>query len=140
MARMLVALRDQGVKEGERFALVRERFGGKGRSNASLKRFSSAVQGIDPINYAPALLDGYKATAKRAEFSEDAWRFFMTMIRDAAPDWPLSEAWRRVDDAGKMLGWAVPSYQTFYRRWNELSEAKRSGCMRAMERTRRPSG
>lgn len=125
MARMLTALRAQGVKEGDRFALVREKFGGKGTSNASLKRISTAVQGVDPINYAAALLDEYKATAKRAEFSEDAWRFFMTMIRDAAPEWPLMEAWRRVEDAGKISGWDVPSFPTFYRRWNELSEAQR---------------
>lgn len=125
IARMLMALRVRGVKEGERFALVRERFGVEGTSNASLKRLQKAVQGVDPINFAPALLDDYKAPAKRAEISEEAWRFFMTMIRDAAPDWPLREAWRRVRDAGRAMGWKVPSFSTFYRRWNELSEAQR---------------
>lgn len=125
IARMLVALRVRGVKEGERFALVRERFGVEGTSNASLKRLQRAVQGVDPINFAPVLLDDYKAPAKRAEMSDEAWRFFMTMIRDAAPDWPLKEAWRRVRDAGRPMGWAVPSYPTFYRRWKELSEAQR---------------
>lgn len=125
IASMLSALRVQGLKEGERFALVRKRFEDKGTSTASLKRLSKAVEGVDPINYAPALLDDYKVTAKRAEVSDDAWRFFMTMIRDAAPDWPLKEAWRRVRGAGRETGWAVPSYPTFYRRWAELDEAQR---------------
>jgi putative transposase len=125
IAAMLTGLRAQGAKEGERFKLVREKFGDKGTSNASLKKLSKAVQGVDPINYAPALLDDYKATVKRAALSEDAWRFFMTMIRDAAPDWPLTEAWRRTRDAGKEMGWDFPSYPTFYRRWNELDNAQR---------------
>ena len=125
MGAMLVALKADGVKEGERFALVRKRFGSKGTSRASLKRLQRQVQGIDPINYAPALLDDYKATVKRAEFSEEAWRFFLSMIRDAAPDWPLKEAYRRVRDTGSGRGWAVPSYQTFRRRWTALSEVER---------------
>lgn len=125
IVRMLTALRAQGVKEGESFALVREKFGDKGTSKPSLKRLLKAVQGVDPINYAPALLDDYKATVKRAEFSEEAWQFFLTLIRDAAPEWPLTSAWRDVRDAGKAMGWAVPSYQTFYRRWTELSETQR---------------
>ncbi|WP_245629290.1 transposase domain-containing protein [Celeribacter indicus] len=70
-------------------------------------------------------MDDYKATAKQTEMSEDAWRFFMTLIRDAAPDWPLREAWRRVRDAGPAMSWTVPSYSTFYRRWNGLAEAER---------------
>lgn len=125
IVRMLTALRAQGVKEGKSFALVREKFGDKGTSKPSLKRLLKAVQGVDPINYAPALLDDYKATVKRAEFNEEAWQFFLTLIRDAAPKWPLTSAWRDVRAAGKAMGWAVPSYPTFYRHWNELSEAQR---------------
>ena len=125
IVRMLTALRAQGVKEGESFALVHEKFGNKGTSKPSLKRLLKAVQGVDPINYAPALLDDYKATVKRAEFSDEAWQFFLTLIRDAAPEWPLLSAWRDVRDAGRAMDWAVPSYPTFYRRWNELTEAQR---------------
>lgn len=125
IAKMLTALRAQGLKEGARFALVRKRFGDKGTSTTSLKRLQRGVEGVDPINFAPVLLDDYKATAQRAEMSQEAWRFFLTMIRDAAPEWPLKEAWRRVRDAGRVAGWAVPSFPTFYRRWTELSEAQR---------------
>ncbi len=124
IAQLLVSL---GTSVGwpERIRLVQEKFGDEGTSKPSLKRLLSAVEGADPINYAPALLDGYKATARHAEMSEDAWRFFMTTIRDAGPDFPLKSAWRDTRDAGRFLGWLVPSYPTFYRRWEALSEAER---------------
>lgn len=124
VAAVLVSL-GKVVSWEERLQIIHARFGQKGHSKPRLKAILKAVKGVDPINYAPALLDGYKATAKRAEMSEDAWRCFLAMIRDAAPDWPLKEAWRRVRDMGPGMGWAVPSYPTFYRRWQELSEAQR---------------
>ena len=124
IAQLLVSL-GSSVGWPERIRLVQEKFGDEGTSKPSLKRLLSAVEGVDPINYAPALLDGYKATARHAEMSEDAWRFFMTTIRDAAPDFPLKSAWRDTRDAGRSLGWSVPSYPTFYRRWEALSEAER---------------
>lgn len=135
IAALLAGLRAKGVKQGERHSLTRERFGEKGTSTPSLKRIERAVNGVDPINYAPALLDNYRPTKPRADMSEDAWRFFMTTIRDAAPEWPLQEAWRRVRDAGGVLGWAVPSFSTFYRRWAELDEAQRLHARLGSEET-----
>lgn len=125
VARLLVAQLAQGAAKGDAFALARETFGPEGTSNLSLKRVLRAVQGVDPINFAPALLDDYKPTAKRAEMSEDAWRFFMTALRNAAPDWPLKQAWRDVRDVARREGWQWPSYLTVFRRWHELDEAQR---------------
>lgn len=124
VARLLVSL-GSSASWPERIRLVREKFGDEGTSKPSLKRLLSAVEGVDPINYAPALLDDYKSTARRAEMSEKAWRFFMTTIRDAAPDFPLKAAWRDTRDTGRSWGWSVPSYPTFYRRWEALNEAER---------------
>ena len=109
----------------ERLQIIHARFGKKGHSKHRLRAILKAVEGVDPINYAPALLDGYKATAKQAEMSEEAWRFFLTTIRDAAPDFPLKAAWRDTRDVGVSLGWSVPSYPTFYRRWQAMSESER---------------
>lgn len=109
----------------ERASIVREAFGEKVTSQPSLKSILSTIKRVDPINFAPALLANYKGRTCKAELSTDAWRFFMTTIRNAAPDWPLVEAWRRARDAGKELNWAVPSYVTFYRRWIDLTEAQR---------------
>ncbi len=63
--------------------------------------------------------------AKRAEIPDDAWAFFMTTIRNAYKDFPLKQAWRDTRDVGRGMGWAVPSFPTFYRRWQELPEAHR---------------
>ncbi|WP_176445325.1 DNA-binding domain-containing protein [Maliponia aquimaris] len=135
IAATLTGLRARGLKGKELFAVVRQKFGKDGTSDKDLMRVERRVKGVDPINYAPALLDNYKPTAKHAEFSEEAWRFFLTMIRDAAPDWPLKEAWRRVRDAGRVTGWSVPSYATFFRRWKELSEAQRMHARHGRDET-----
>jgi putative transposase len=84
-----------------------------------------AVKGVDPINFAPALLDGNTQGGARCDVSPMAWRFFMTLIRDAAPDWPLISAWRHVRDVAEIEGWDWPSFPTVWRRWNELPEAQR---------------
>lgn len=55
----LITLREQGVKEADRFAIVQKKFGTEGTSTPSLKRLLKAVRGVDPVNFAPALLDKY---------------------------------------------------------------------------------
>ncbi|MBF9050528.1 DDE-type integrase/transposase/recombinase [Roseobacter sp. HKCCD9010] len=135
IARFLVSLGDAIVWR-EREKLVHKRFGAKGNSAQRLKAIVKRVQGVDPINFAPALLDNYTCGAKgRADMSTDAWRFFMTVIRNAAPEFPLSAAWRDTRDVGKKMGWAVPSYPTFYRRWNALSVAERHTARHGREAT-----
>ncbi|KHQ52996.1 transposase domain-containing protein [Mameliella alba] len=126
IATTLTGLRARGVKGKKLFALVRERFGTDGTSEAALKRIEKRVKGVDPINYAPALLDDYRPTAKRAEFSEEAKAFALRRIGESGPGWELTEAWDEVRTVGAEMGWAVPSNSTLYRWWNEeLSEADR---------------
>lgn len=127
IARLLVSL-GPDVGWADRLRLVRGQFGDKGTSKPRLQALLTAVKGVDPINYAPALLDHYKGKTEKAGISPDAWRFFLTTIRDAAPEFPLIQAWRDTRDVGKKRGWAVPSYPTFYRRWQDLSAAPRSAA------------
>jgi putative transposase len=94
-------------------------------SKATLKRYLKAVQGIDPINFAPALLPAQGGGAPRTKPTDEAWSLFMTIIRDAAPDFPLKQAWRDVRDLADTNGWNWPSYPTCYRRWKELPELQR---------------
>lgn len=124
VARLLVAL-GLRVPWTERLALVHERFGVEGHSKPRLKAILRAVRGVDPINFAPALLDKYQGAERSAEISRDAWRFFLTTIRDAGPDFPLKQAWRDTRDVAAKTGWAWPSPSTVYRRWQELPEAQR---------------
>ena len=109
----------------ERLQIIHARFGEKGHSKRRLKAILTAVKGVDPINFAPALLDGNTNGGKRCDVSPKAWQFFMTLIRDAAPHWPLISAWRDVRDVKDKMGWEWPEYVTIWRRWNELTEAQR---------------
>lgn len=135
IARFLVSLGDTIVWR-EREKLVHELFGAKGNSEQRLKDIVKRVQGVGTINLAPALLDNYTCGTKgRADMSEDAWRFFMTTIKKAAPEFPLVAAWRDTRDVGKKRGWAVPSSSTFYRRWNALSVAEQHTARHGREAT-----
>ena len=71
----------------------------------SLRRILRAVGGLDPVNFAPALLPGYaRAGSPPAEISDEAWSFFMTTLRDAGPQFPLKQAWRDVRDVARKRG------------------------------------
>lgn len=91
-----------------------------------LRRISQAVDGVDPVNFAAALLPDYDRTGRPAvEISEGAWAFFMTTLRDAGPQFPLKQAWRDVRDVARKTGWNWPKYETVWRRWNALPEAQK---------------
>jgi putative transposase len=127
IARLLVSL-GPAVKWSERVRLVHDKFGKQGASKPRLKAILTAVQGVDPINFAPALLDDYNGKTTKAEITPDAWRFFLTTIRDAAPEFPLIQAWRDTRDVGRKHGWDVPSYPTVFRRWQGLTQAQRDAA------------
>ena len=122
-AGMVRTLKTLGHEVGwpERLRLVRERFGEKGVSKPTLKRHLRTVEGVDPINYAPALLPCHKGGGSRADTSRDAWRCFVTILRDANDTFPLRQAWRDVRDIAKASGWHWPSFPTIYRRWQALT-------------------
>lgn len=122
IARLLLTL--DGVVWSERVDLVQKQFGSKGTSKPRLKAILKAVESVDPINFAPALLAKHKGRIKSAETSEQAWSFFMTTIRDASPDFPIKQAWRDVRDVAKVKGWHWPPYVTINRRWNALPKAE----------------
>lgn len=113
------------VKWADKIAIIGEEVGGKAPSKATINRYLKAVEGIDPINFAPALLPSHGGGRQRSETSEDAWSMFMTIIRDAHRDFPLKQAWRDVRDLAPKNGWRWPSYLTVYRRWCELPELQR---------------
>ena len=125
VARFLLAL-PVGMNWPERLRLVHAKFGVKGHSKPVLKALLTRLKGVDPINFAPALLDGHEAGRPQTDIHPKAWSCFLTLIRDAAPDWPLVAAWRDVKEIAPKMGWgAVPSYQTFWRRWKALPKAQR---------------
>jgi len=93
-----------------------------------LKRLSKAVEGVDPINFAPAfcpgpfapaLLPGHgKSGPPSAEPPPEAWALFLSILQKAGEDFPLIAAWRDVTDLKGLKGWEWPSIATVRRRWN----------------------
>lgn len=127
IARDLIKLgADRGQISRDIVQLVQVKHGDKGTDKATLKRLLKAVEGVDPANFAPALLPSYSRDGRRkAKTSNEAWSFFMTTIRDAAPDFPISQAWRDVRDVATSRSWNWPSLPTIQPRWNALSPAQR---------------
>jgi putative transposase len=102
------------------------KFGAEGTDRMTLRRILRAVAGVDPVNFAPALLPAYsRSGAARAEISPEAWAFFLTTVRDAAPHFPLKQAWRDVRDVARKRGWAWPAYPTAWRAWDAMPEVDR---------------
>jgi len=125
IARELKALGSQ-MPWAERIAILRARHGDNGTSKPSLTRILKAVEGVDPINFAPALLAEYsREGAPKAEMSEAAWSLFLTIIRDAGEGFKIKSAWRDVRDLKHKYGWQWPDVVTVWRRWNALPEAQR---------------
>lgn len=127
----------------EKVALVAAQLGAKGASEASLRRLLSDVEGVEPINFAPALLADYSGGRKREEMSPEAWSYFLTALRDGGEGFPLGSAWRDVRDLAPAQGWKWPSRPTVFRRWEELSEADkltiRLGRKEAVRRLAQPA-
>lgn len=127
-----------------KIAFVRERHGKDGTSEASIARILRAAKGVDPINFAPALLSDIARVGRpKVDMSEAAWAYFMTAIRDGGEGFPLISAWRDARDLKKSMGWQWPPYTTVLRRWKSLSEAQklhaRIGHSEAVKRLAMPA-
>ena len=109
----------------QKVALVAQKFGPEGASKPNLTRLLKAVEGVDPINFAPALLPGHQGPNRTADMSPEAWGYFMTTLRDAGEGFPPIQAWRDVRDVALKRGWAWPSRVTVWRHWEALQPAQR---------------
>ena len=132
------------VTWAEKVAILRGRHREDGTSKPSLMRIQRAVEGVDPINFAPALLADYSRDgAPKAAMSDAAWSLFMTIIRDAGEGFKIKSAWRDVRDLAVKYGWQWPDVVTVWRRWNALPEAQklhdRIGHAEAVKRLAMPA-
>ena len=120
IARLLLTV-GKALPWSQKRGLVKSRFGAKGVSQPSLTRLLTTVKGVDPINFAPALMADYRLDcAPAAPMSDAAWSFFMTTLRDAGEQFPLKQAWRDVRDVSPQMGWNWPSWPTVYRAFKKL--------------------
>lgn len=131
------------LKWPQKIALIISKFGEKGVSNASLRRILAAVEGVYPINFAPALLAAEKTGRPQTDMSDEAWSYFLTALRDAGEDYPVRSAWRDVRDLASEQGWRWPSRSTVFRRWDALTVVEqltiRVGPEEAVRRLAQPA-
>lgn len=124
IARFIIAGRKAGLGRSAIHRAVWERFGTEGNSAKSLDRWEAQVQGVDPVNFAPALLDGYKGGAPRADMSEEAWRLFLQGVKAAFQTHRYMALYRDVKAIAAREGWLWPSYPTVMRRFKALPMAE----------------
>ena len=125
IARDLLAIGSR-MSWADKAAFIRKKYGEDGTSTPSLNRILRDVKGVDPINFAPALLADFARVGRpKAHMSDAAWSFFMTSIGKGGEGFPLISARRDIRDAGQVLGWNCPPYLTVLRRWHALTDAQR---------------
>jgi putative transposase len=76
-----------GLSQEDAFKAARAKFGAKGTSRATLLRNMKAVKGVDPVNFAPALLADHSREGgpkgPRAKMSPEAWAYHYFRLQHA---------------------------------------------------------
>jgi len=135
-----------GLSQEAAFKAAQAKFGAKGTSRATLLRNMKAVKGVDPVNYAPALLADHSREGgpkgPRAAISSEAWAYMLKSIEEAHEEWPLAAAYDEVERIKAHMGWHWPSRGTIYNRWYDLPQSTRltlrHGAEKALKMIRQP--
>lgn len=125
IVRFLVARRKAGMTRAEAHAAVRAAFGAEFTSAASLDRLAARVAGVDPVNYAPALLDDYSRDgAPRLEVPAEAWATFEGIVKGSFNTHRMTAAYNDAAELAKRKGQPWPSFSTILRRFRALPMAE----------------
>ena len=125
VVRFLVARRKAGMTRAEAHAAVRDTFGEEFTSAASLDRMEARVAGVDPVNYAPALMDGYcRDGAPRVDIPTEAWTLFEGIVKGAFNTHRMTAVYNDAAQRAKSNGQPWPSISTVMRRFRALPLAE----------------
>lgn len=124
VVRFILARRAVGLTRSEAYAAAWAEFGTEGNSEASLDRWQKMVAGVAPVNFAPALLDGYRPGGRKAQISPEAWALFEGGLKAAFKTHRLTALYEDVARVAKRNGWAWPHYSTVLRRLQSLPMAE----------------
>lgn len=89
VARLLMKAGPEASQQ-EKFDLVHRTFGCKGNSKGTLKRIQTTIEGVDPINFAPALAARHVGRTALADVNDELWDCALAMIAKAAPTHALT--------------------------------------------------
>lgn len=106
-------------------ALAGAPFGKLGTSPCNLKAILARVEGVDPINWEPALAQERRGNHPPSEIPELAMAWFRRDYRDSGDEKCKSVSWRRLQEQAEQQGWALPAKSTFMKYYNKLPRADR---------------
>ncbi len=141
--RIIRAGRKAGLGRAAVHKAVWDTFGTEGNSAKSLDRWEAQAHGVDPVNFAAVLLDGYKGGKPRAEISAEAWSLFEGGLKAAFISHRFMALYQDVKAVAAARGWFWPSYPTVMRHLKALpvaeQEALRAGRDAALKRLYQPT-
>lgn len=141
--RIIRAGRKAGLGRAAVHKAVWDTFGTEGKSAKSLDRWEAQAQGVDPVNFAAVLLDGYKGGKPRAEISAEAWSLFEGGHKAAFISHRFMALYQDVKAVAAARGWFWLSYPTVMRHLKALpvaeQEALRAGRDAALKRLYQPT-
>lgn len=105
---------DRGVTRGRALSEASKE---TGVPTITLRRWYSRVDDVPRADWLPALAPSWEPGGKKAEMSEEAWRFFLSYIEQASAHSTLKRAHRETQEAAVLNGWAWPTYDTVMRYW-----------------------
>ena len=97
---------------------------GEGPSKPTFERWLKKVEGVDPINWAPALAPGYSTQgAPLADCHPDAWSDFENRVAAAGNNGTganFKDLHAKTKAKADENGWAFPLYRTAMRHWRKM--------------------
>lgn len=112
------ALVANGVKKTDAYASVSEEYG---VALSTLRRYCAKVKGIDPSDWAAALLPKHFESAQLtkknsfADVSPEAWEYFKAdYLRNSQPTY--AKCYERLEKIAVSKGWTIPSLKSLTRR------------------------
>lgn len=77
-----------------------------GLSRPTIKRMRAKVGDVSRADWLPTPAANYKGGGNKAEMSEDAWTYFLSILEKSDKRFPLSSAHRDTTNAAKLFDWA----------------------------------
>lgn len=97
-------------------------------SKKTVDRWKKLIEGVDPINWPPALAPRWTGCTARAALSQEAWEWFKFHVAASSGNGSCRALIRAYADVSKEAaanGWHWPSYKTVCRLWAKTPASER---------------
>ncbi|MDN7351890.1 transposase domain-containing protein [Acetobacter senegalensis] len=123
----MLAMEEQieaGQRIGAAMIHVAQQFG---LSRPTVERMRAKIRDASRANWLPLLAGNYEKCGRpRIEISEEAWTYFLSILKEGGKRLPLTVAYRKTEQAAAVCDWAWPSYAAIRNRWEELPAGEKA--------------